>query len=368
MYNVQLEEFCKAYNLGEVIETSLFPIGVANRTYYVETTAGKYVIKAINPAKVKKKRKIKRLEIAEHIAEIANQNGIPSVLAKRINGKFITEFHSQHYIVFDFFEGKVIHLNNITTENCFKVGQVLASLHCVNFKKILERDIPENKYGKKLEAEIDWNDYLEGVSKQAPDWLGLFRENVPLLYEMFELSYETYLNFVPQDRVISHGDVSNLNMMWLDDVPYLIDWETSGFIDATYECLYTAIRFSNQKVASKQYERFIDMDKIYAFLKGYIEKRDLNIKNLEIALYMIYYKRFSILQRNLQKYVAAEDEAERQRTERIIVPFLAMMKPYSDFSDRLEEIKQFVMNLQIERQKEKKFSIKSFFRKVLNLK
>jgi len=355
MYNVQLEEFCKAYNLGEIVESKLFPIGMANRTYLVETKTDKYVIKAINPTKVRTPKKIKRLEIAEQIAEIASRNGVSSIVVIRINGKIITEFLGQHYIVFKFFDGEVIHLNKLTQQHCFKAGKLLATLHSTKFTGISRRDIPKCNYGKKPNGNIDWDTYYQEIAKIAPKWLSLLEENLSLLNTMFELSYEIHLNFIPADKVISHGDVSNLNMMWKDGIPYFLDWETSGYIDATYECLYAAIRFSSEKDPENNQKRILNMEKIFSFFEGYIEKRALKFENLNTALYMIYYKRLSILQRHFQKYIEATKDSERKHSERVIIPFLGLLKSFEDLEGQLEMMKDKVKYFQMKKEIKENF-------------
>jgi len=350
MYNVKLEEFCERFNLGKIIDSELFPIGMANKTYRVETDQGKYVIKAINPTRVNTEKKLKRLVISENIAEIASKNGVPSVLVKRIKGEIITEFLDQHYMVFDFFDGEVIHLNKITTLHCFKAGKLLASLHSINFKGVSKRDIQKCNYGKRMDSKIDWNYYFQEVSKISPKWLNLLEENLSLLNKMFDLSYDVHINFTPQDKVVSHGDVSNLNIMWRENMPYFLDWETSGYIDATYECMYAAIRFSSQKNPQDNKKRMLNMDKIYAFFEGYNEKRDLKTEDLDVALYMIYYKRLSILQSHFQKYINATEDSQRKHSERIIIPFLELLKSFEELENQLGDIKEKIRYFQMKKE------------------
>lgn len=364
MYNVQLEEFCETYQLGNVVKTTLFPVGMANRTYLVETETDKYVIKAINPAKVKTKDKVKKLEIAEYIAEIANKNGVPSITAKRVDGKIINEFQKQHYIVFDFFDGETLYLNKVTTDHCLAVGRLIGSLHKTKFDQLPSSEIKECNYEKKRKGNFDWQAYLIQIQPFAPSWLELFQDSIPFLDEMFTLSREVRQSFVPKDKVVSHGDISNLNILWQDDIPHLLDWETAGFIDATYECLYAAIRLSCPKKVANCEERYIDMDRVYAVFKGYAEKRKINVQNLDTALYMIFYKRLGILNRNLNNYVVATNEADRKKAERVITSVLALINALKELEESLEDTKKMITEIQNEERKKHKFSLKNFFKKI----
>jgi len=350
MYNVKIEEFCKRFGLGKIIEWELFPNGMANKTYWVETEQGKYVIKAINPTKVNSEKKLKRLIVSENIAEIANKQGVPSILVKRIEGEIINEFMDQHYIVFDFFDGDVIHLNKLTTLHCFKAGELLGRLHSAKFKELNKKDIPKCSYGKKSEDRIDWEYYFDEIAKTSPDWLKLLEENLPLLNRMFDLSHEIHTNFTPGDKVVSHGDVSNLNVMWKGNTPYFLDWETGGYIDATYECLYAAIRFASQKDLQNSRKRILNMEKLYAFFEGYTEKRILKVDDLNVALYMIYYKRISILQNYFRKYLSATDESHRKHSERVIIPFLELLKSIEGLELQMGEIKERIRYFQMKKE------------------
>ena len=102
---------------------------------------------------------------------------------------------------------------------------------------------------------------------------------------MFESSAITVKEYKPQSEVISHGDVHHLNILWHKNKPYLIDWEISCIIDATYECFLTAMRFGAGH--PKGGKRNIDMEKVCGFLNEYSKLRRIETERLEIALHVI---------------------------------------------------------------------------------
>ena len=349
MYNVLLEEFCETYQLKEVVDSFLIPQGITNRTYFVRTIEGKYVIKALNPNNVNTENKIKKIEISEYIAEIAHQAGISSIYANRINGRIINEFHGQYYIVFDFFNGEKIKGKYMSYRRCLKLGHLLAELHCVNFENILSNfdyKVIKYDYGKKLKSIVNWNYYLEKISKkkQTPKWFVYLEERIGDLYYMFEGSFSVFNNFKPQDKLISHGDIFSQNILWCENIPYIIDWETSGVIDATYDCLHTAIRIATE--STEDFEKIINMAKVYAFLKGYSAVRKIEVKRLEIALYMIWYKRLDLLRSALKRYIKPKDKLDKKRASRQVKYSLTIVKSYKEFQYCLEDIKDYIIKQQ----------------------
>jgi len=357
-YNVLIEEFCEVYKLGKVKAIKLFSTGVANQTYMVELTensgskgsnASKYVIKAINPSSYESGEAIRRLEVTEYISELANKNGVTSVLAKKIKGNVINNLKGQYYIVFEYCEGKIIALNNITVEHCFEIGQMLAKIHNTNFEELLtsevKADVRSYNYGSKRKTKIDWNKYLLKLSQSnsSPQWIERFEELIPDLYKMFDLTFSPAISFVPQDVLISHTDFNNHNVLWKDGVPHFIDWERACFIDATYDCLFSAMRWATKnRPKSKDDYSALDKDRLYAFFDGYIEKRCINTDTIKDCLHIIIFRKLLYLKANLKKYLDVEDDIETKRVDEVIVFTLYILKDYINLLTDLENITNYI--------------------------
>jgi len=357
-YNVLIEEFCEVYNLGKVKTTELFSTGVANRTYLVELTekkgvkSDKYVIKALNPSSYRNEEAVHRLEVTEYVSELANKRGITSVLAKKINGKAINNLHGQNYIVFDFCDGKIIALNKITSKNCFEIGQMLANMHNINFEGLLKSEFNTDiklykTYGSKRKTRVSWNKYLKKFreSNDSPTWISRFEELIDDLYEMFDLTFASSNSFVPQDVLIAHSDLNNHNVLWKDETPHFIDWERVCFIDTTYDCLFTAMRWATKNRAECE-KNSLDKDRLYSFFEGYIEKRRINSESIKDCLYIIIFKKLLYLRSNMIKYLDTEDELEKKRVDGVIAFTLYIMKGYINLISDLEEIVSFINEYQ----------------------
>ena len=343
-YNVQIRDFCKKY-LEEAKSVSSIPNGVNNRVYLVETVGGKYVFKAINPTK-SKDDDIERLEASEHIGVLAKEKGASCIVAKRINDKYVNLLKGQYYVVYDFFDGETKASEKITLKNCFEMGTQLAKIHNIPFNK--EDDFTSKartfSYGAvELSHKVIWEDYMEKATKFSPDWLSDMEKKLPALYELFDYSLAPFLSFIPSDIVLSHNDLHPENVMWKDNVPYAIDWETAGFIDATFDCLHMAMRWATARVDEK---RVIDKVKLYAFLEGYSKERSINVENIELAMYIIFYRRLNSLRFALISFIKNEDAKKRNRLGLHIKYSLAVIDAYLDQVNKIDVIKKYVTMLQ----------------------
>ncbi|MFS1511599.1 phosphotransferase [Chengkuizengella sp. SCS-71B] len=52
------------------------------------------------------------------------------------------------------------------------------------------------------------------------------------------------------NTVISHRDLDSKNVMWNQDNPVLIDWESAGYINPMQDLIETAIYWSENEIGS----------------------------------------------------------------------------------------------------------------------
>jgi aminoglycoside phosphotransferase (APT) family kinase protein len=135
-YNLQFEKLCKILNLGElVLPPKPVSGGFLHRMYAIETTRGKYAIKALDPQIMLRPAAMQRSINGERIATIASNN-IPALSAKKINGTFIQEVDKQFYVLFDWVEGRSLKSSEINTIHCERMGDILAEIHEMDFLEL----------------------------------------------------------------------------------------------------------------------------------------------------------------------------------------------------------------------------------------
>ena len=154
-YNIQLDKLCSALNLGTVIKEPLpIPGGHLHKMYCVQTTNGKYAVKAINPNIIIRPAAKKNYIDSENIAQIASRH-IPTVCAKRFENQALQVMENQYYLIFDWLDGNTLKNNEITINQCSKIGETLAKIHSIDFSML---DIESKEYDDPL---IDWQHYLK---------------------------------------------------------------------------------------------------------------------------------------------------------------------------------------------------------------
>lgn len=103
-YNLQFEKLCSILKLGELLGVpEAISGGLLHRMYALETTKGKFAVKALNPQIMLRPTAMQNYINSERIAGIAAKN-IPALPAKKFDGSFMQKLDNQFYLVFDWVE------------------------------------------------------------------------------------------------------------------------------------------------------------------------------------------------------------------------------------------------------------------------
>jgi len=100
-YNLQFEKLVKTLALGTLksCPEQIFG-GHLHRMYSVNTTSGRYAVKALNPQVMLRPKAKSDIENAERIAQLASKT-VPSLSAKVFENGFMPVIDGQYYLVFD---------------------------------------------------------------------------------------------------------------------------------------------------------------------------------------------------------------------------------------------------------------------------
>lgn len=292
---IKLLQIC---NLGELIEepTRIYG-GLLNRMYKVKTTIGTYAIKHLNPEVMKRETALSNHIFAEKIANLAKENGVSCLPAKTFNNSNIQKIDNSYFFVFDWFDGKAISDEELTIEKCEIVAKELAHLHNIDFSEFKN----ECKAYYNLE-EIAWNFYIDKISnKNLKELLKLNAER----YSYLDKKSIEALNSISNISVISHRDLDLPNVLWNENTPVLIDWESAGIVNPVMELIDTAWNWSGG-------QNFFDIDKFNVFINTY-KLNGGNIANFDLALFADFKAKFGWLEYNLKRICGIEcvDEEEK---------------------------------------------------------
>ncbi len=325
---MNIEKFCEQYNLGKVNKKTKLTGGLMHKMFKVETITGTYAIKVLNPEVMSRTEAYDNFVISEKIANLANDNGIPVSSAKIINGNFITKLDDYYYMVFDFIEGKTLTDDEITTTHCEKTGEVLAGIHSLDNNSL--GLTPEIVAYKRL---YDWESYINNPNFNKMSYRDLFLANYKKFNSILKRANERF-NETNTTQVICHRDMDPKNVMWVDDNPIVIDWESASLANPYRELVEYALSWSGFLTDNFDEAKFI------AVIKGYTKTK--SIKGIEWFSVICgnLVGRFGWLKYNLERSlgIISNDPEEMKLAEIEVTKTINEINRYLDLIGTMDNI------------------------------
>ena len=327
-YNLQLEKLCKILKLGEIITVPKAIVGgLLHKMYAVETTQGKYAVKALNPQIMLRPSARQHFINSERIVNIALKS-IPALSAIKFNGTFMQEIDKQFYIVFDWVDGRSLKSNEINIIQCEKIGGILADIHMIDFSKlyIINDCIDEVPL-------IDWKYYLKKGQENNTVWCNQLLEIIDKLY-VWDAEANKSAKQLSSDMVISHRDLDPKNVMWNGNNPIIVDWESAGYINPMQELLETAIYWSESFLGDIDKKRFL------AFVGAYKKKRYVKLQeNWRLVLLSGFLGKLGWLEYSLKRslWIECTDAEEQQMGTEQVIETIKGIRCYADMINELEK-------------------------------
>jgi len=319
-----IENLIKNCNLGNIKELpKRVSGGLLNRMYKVITDAGIYAVKMLNPEVMKRKNAMSRHIFAEKVTNLAKQNGVNSLPAIIIKGRTIQEVNGYYFLIFNWVEGKAINDEELDFEKCQKVAKELAKLHKIDFGNL--KNETKSYYDK---IEIDWDFYIERLSNKTLK--ELLNKNKKRFKELDKNSMEA-LQIIENRTVISHSDLDLPNILWVNNEPLIIDWESVGLINPSMELIDAAWNWSGG-------QKYFDIEKFKMFVKTYKENGG-DIRDFEKALEANFKAKFGWLEYNLKRVCKIEciDEEERILGEKEVVRSIDEINKFDYYSVHMKD-------------------------------
>lgn len=325
-YNLQFAKLCTILQLGEIVsEPEAISGGLLHRMYAIETTQGKYALKALNPQIMIRPFAMQNFIKSERIANIA-ANHIPALPAKIFNGTFMQEIDNQFYLVFDWVDGKSLKPKEINIVHCEKIGAILSDIHMTDFSEVgIMKDWSDKK-------QRDWNYYLQKGQETNTEWVNLLLENIDKLYDWNAMANKS-AKLLASNMVISHGDLDPKNVMWNQDNPLLIDWESAGCINPMQDLIETAIYWSENKIGN------IDKERFFAFIGGYKKRYGTLQADWRMVLANGFSGKLGWLEYSLKRslWIECTDEEEQRMGTAQVTGTINSIRRYADMISELEK-------------------------------
>ena len=125
-----------------------------------------------------------------------------------------------------------------------------------------------------------------------------------------DICRDTLLEYSKDNLIISHRDLIKKNIMWNDNVPTVIDWESSGYVNPTVELVQVCWNWANGDVGKFDFEKFgIIVNEYLKNVKNYkhVDMKKIIFANLWEAIEWLEY--------NLKRSLCTESTYRKEEIE-----------------------------------------------------
>lgn len=300
----RITELCINYDLGKIIEApKLVTGGLMHKMYHVSTDQREYAVKMLNPDIMKRPEALTNMINSELVSN-ALANVVPLVAAKTFDGKNIIETDGLFFVVFDWLDGKSFFVPDISEYHCEQIGRMLGKIHaaCIKLDTMSENH--------EIRDEYDWNMLIEKAKESNSEICVVLQENLPDIMR-WDGNVVGGLREAKSIQVISHRDLDPKNVMWKNDIPYIIDWEAAGYVNPFQE-LIEVLNYWIPDETGKY-----DKEKFNALMQAYTENNDINNVNWEVILNCSFDGMLGWLEYNLKRALGIEGTGMNDQKEGI---------------------------------------------------
>ena len=292
-----------ACGLGEVT-AAIKPVsgGFLHRMYRVEIPEGVFAVKYLNPEIMARPTAAGNFARAEEIERIFEEHGLPIVPALIFGGKKMQQVDEKFFYVFHWQSGHITDWHTISTEQCWKVGNILGQMHAIAPEEMSEEEIASQ------EPEIrqtDWHGYTLRALEQGSEIASLLEGSESLLaYADQELNAARAS--LPNITCLSNEDMDPKNVMWEGDAPWVIDLECLERGNPMSHVVQLALQWAGTATCELKPEN------LRVFLEGYLAAYDNGFRAYD-TLYGIAYTWVEWLEYNIRRALGeCQDEAEQE--------------------------------------------------------
>jgi Ser/Thr protein kinase RdoA (MazF antagonist) len=245
--------------LGELTaEPSRVSGGYMHRMYRLETAAGAYAAKLMNPEIMKRPGVFENYRRAEMLEGVLEKNRIPVVGALELNGRKMQEIAGQYIYIFPWIDGRAISWAEITENHCRAVGEILGRIH-----GILRSD-GKNDVAK---IDVDWNGLISGAEGVCPNLANALRERLALLVRAQD-DYNAAVAALPDITTITNGDMDCKNVLWSEGRPFVIDLECLNYGNPMMDMFILALSWAGGDACRMNYAHLRAFISSYARVYG----------------------------------------------------------------------------------------------------
>ena len=299
----QAQMLCAAYELGELsTRPQVVPGGLLHQMWRLETTRGRYAVKQLNPAIMRKPGIEEAYRAAEHIALEMYRHEVPAVVALQRESDPLYKIEGTAYLVYDWCDGEALPSEASEPGQARQIGSLLGMMHGVK----MNVSGADDEEWRSFDEEV-WDMLTFHAASQNLEWAYTARSAHSRLLAWSRL-YEEAGQQLERHQVVSHRDLDQKNVLWRDaQTPHVIDWEAAGLINPTLELVGTALSWSGLVTGNVRKESFDAVIEGYRQAGGQIDDAS------EVALHGLMGTWLGWLLFNMRRSLGESIEREEER-------------------------------------------------------
>lgn len=293
-----LNKMINKLNLGNLVEPiSQVSGGLTHRMFKIFTDKGRYIVKLLNPNIMKRPTAMNNFNTADKFEEILKEHDIDAIYSLKFNDKKMQVIDGQYFYVYEWFDGKSLKDDEITTSHCKKIGKLLAKIHNIDLRKDDTKGETKN---------IDFKHYINLAKEKDSVIYNMIYDKLDIFNESMNKGNKA-INKLPRFKALCHNDMDSKNVMWLNDNYKLIDLECLGYSNPYLELYELALCWSGYEKCN------IDFNKFSAFFKSYIENTDLDMNVDWESIYYANNGRIEWLEFNIKRSLMIECDTKEEQ-------------------------------------------------------
>jgi len=238
---VTIDDIMQSYKLGKITHPIVkLTGGCCHQVFKIQTNKGIFIFKKKSSFVVEflggKQQLLQQLQLMDYLIKM--QIPIQPIL-----------YDHDDWQILPWIEGQIIDQAYRSKKKIAIISKLLAKIHQIKMTMVH----PYQFYAS------PWQ-YLS-----ATDWQYTFKQAKYPYDHRVSTWQELFFNNrqFNQPLVIGHGDLNLQNIIWVDDQPFLIDWESIGLVDASSDLLNTALCWNNFLENEQDTQLFYHMIKHY---------------------------------------------------------------------------------------------------------